>query len=286
MAQPLNILICFSKPRTGEALSLLSTELIRGKADNSSVAVLHLLRQEQRESIENLDAYKNQLFSDIINRCEKNNIIIRTFVKESDAFASDILETAKEQNSNLILLGVGGNVFNSTTWEKYRLLKSDPINSEEFIYHQFDSSIAQSLKSVSSLLNRSMGDTGIFIDNSFEKADNLFVPILCKNDLYTLPFLNRFAMRENTSAMVWDAIGILSSTQAPDIQKSFLSLQKKADGRIKLWNNNKKIENTFIQSQDLVLAGMDGWNKLIATPLAWRNVLPSMLIIKKGQSET
>lgn len=285
MVHPLNILICFSKPQTGEALGVLATELIKGKNDNSRVAVLHLIRKSQWDAIENMDAYKGRLFENIISRCEENDITIRTFVKQSDVFVNDILETEKEQNSNLVLLGIGGSVFNSSVWEKYKTLKNNIVNSEEFVFQQFEIPVAQSLKSVSSLLDRNQADTGIFVDNSFAKADKLFVPILDKYDVNVLPLLKRFLRRENSSAMIWDATGILDNPREPDIQKYFQYLQKKSDGRVSLWNNNRKIDASFIEGEDLILTGIDGWNKLITAALPWLNSLPSILIIKKGNQE-
>ncbi|MDR1742872.1 MAG: hypothetical protein LBR48_03510 [Dysgonamonadaceae bacterium] len=285
MEHPLNVLICFSKPQTGESLGALAAELIRGKNDHSEVTVLHLVGKEQWTLIDNADAYKSRLFENIVARCEENDILVRTFVKPSDAFVNDILETGKEQNCNLVLLGIGGNVLNSSLWEKFKILKNDANNSEEFVYGQFETPVAQSLESVSSLLFRNYADTGIFVDNSFEKADKLFVPILDKDDTDILPLLKRFMRRENASATVWDAIGILSSPRQPEIQKYFRYLQKKFDGRIALWDNNRKIDASFIENQELILTGIDGWNKLITTALPWKDSLPSILVIKKGHQE-
>ena len=55
---------------------------------------------------------------------------------------------------------------------------------------------------------------------------------------------------------------------------------KKTDGRVMLWDDDLKIEQDFIQQQDLVIMGIDGWGKLLATALPWTDSLPSTLIIK------
>lgn len=286
MKDPVNILICFSKPETGESLGFLATELLKVKDDGSEITLLNLVSQTQFQAIKDVERYKNQLFGGIIEKCEKNNILVRSFIKESETFVSDILETEKEQNIDLVLLGIGGNVLSNALWEKYKSIvkDSESSNSEE-IQNQFHSAIDQSLKSVSALLNRNTMDTGIFVDKGFTKIDRIFFPVLDKNDVSALHLLNRFSKNENTKIMVWDAIGILSNGLAPDSQRFFQIIQKKSDNRISLWDTNKKIDSQFIEQQDLILIGYDGWNKLIATSLPWLETLPSTLIIKKGKSE-
>ena len=56
--------------------------------------------------------------------------------------------------------------------------------------------------------------------------------------------------------------------------------RQKSDGRVQLWDANKKIEKEFMETQDLLIIGLEGWRKLAATPLNWKKSLPSALIIK------
>jgi hypothetical protein len=49
---------------------------------------------------------------------------------------------------------------------------------------------------------------------------------------------------------------------------------------VQLWDANKKIEKEFMETQDLLIIGLEGWRKLAATPLNWKKSLPSALIIK------
>jgi hypothetical protein len=64
------------------------------------------------------------------------------------------------------------------------------------------------------------------------------------------------------------------------MQKLYQYIVKKTDGRVHLWNDDRKIEEDFIRGQDLVIIGVEGWVKLINAPLPWKEVLPSTLIIK------
>ena len=83
--------------------------------------------------------------------------------------------------------------------------------------------------------------------------------------------------------MIWDAIGITDTEFK--LQKLYQLITKKSDATIQLWDNNKKIDDTFIQTQDLIMIGSEGWNRLTNTPLPWKEHLPSLLIIKDVEEE-
>lgn len=278
LKRPVHALICFSKPETGKALGVLANELVKSRTVKPAITALHLIDEKQAQSIDDMDTYKNQLFADIIAESERNKATIRTFVKTSDNFAEDILKTSEEQGCNLVLLGIGNNVFNPKLWEKYRNLKRQPENSESFIMEQFEPHEARSLRNVSSLLTRNPVASGVFINNGFKDARNIFVPILDKEDVHIFTYLYQIAIKENVSVTVWDAIGITESN--PKMQKLYQYITKKTDNRVKMWDNDKKIDSDFISTQDLIIIGIEAWDKLISSPLTWTSTLPSTLIIK------
>ncbi len=278
LKSPVNALICFSKPQTGNALGILINEILAAKPDKSSITAVHLIDEVQAQHIGDIEVYKNELFSQIIAECEHNHITIRTFIKTSDDFVDDILHIAEEQDCNLLLLGIGSNVFNKNLWKKYMMLKSNPVNSEDYINEQFEVKEARSLKNVSSLLQRNQNVTAVFIDNGFNGSRKVFIPILDKEDTYIFPYVYQLSLKPEVSIMIWDAIGILQNSS---IQKMYQYIVKKSDGRVALWNNNKKIEYEFIRNQDLMIIGIQGWDKLISSALPWTTTLPSTLIIKK-----
>lgn len=282
LKKPVNVLICFSETRIGKALGTLINKMARFKPDKSAITLLNLIDSEQASQIEDENIYKSELFSDIIKLSELNKISIRTFVKQSENYVEDILRTAEEYNCNLILLGIGSTVFNSALWSKYMQLKEDiALNSEEDNSQQFDEQTKTSLDNVSTLLTRSKVSTGIFVENNYSDVKNLFVPILNKKDAFAFPYFYQMAKNPDISAMVWDAIGLMENEQK--FQKLFQFVTKKTDGRVKLWDNNKKIDLSFIQQQDLMIIGYDGWEKLINSPLSWTHYLPSVLIINDNK---
>ena len=280
LKRPVNALICFSKVKTGKALGALMNKMVRFRPDKSSVTLLNLIDSEQAKRIQDENAYKSELFSDIIQLSETNKLSVRTFVKQSENYVEDILRTADEYNCNLVLLGIGSSVFNSSLWHKYLKLREEN-NLPEAALQQLDEKAASSLNNVSTLLARNKLSTGIFVENNYLDANQLFVPILYKEDAYSFPYFYQMAKNPDVTVTVWDAIGLMESDQK--FQKLFQFIAKKTDGRVKLWDNNKKIELNFIQQQDLMIIGFNGWEKLIGSPLSWTHCLPSVLIIKDNK---
>lgn len=279
LKKPVNALICFSRPETGNALCSLAVDIARAKSEKSSITVLHFISEEEMQTIEDMNIYKSSLFSRMIEKTEKNHITIRTFVETSNDYVTDILDFAEKYESNLILLGIGKQVFNPMLWSKYLSLKRDSLSGgEQQMERHFNENEVRSLTSVATLLNRSPRATGVFVMNDFSETRKIFVPILDKEDIHLFTYIYQIAQKENVKVMVWDAIGIIESH--PKMQKLYQFMQKKTDGRIYIWDNNKKIEHDFIQQQDLVVVGIEGWDKLISSALQWTDSLPSTLIIK------
>ena len=280
LKKPVNALICFSKVKTGKALGALINKMVRFKPDKSSITLLNLIDAEQAQQIQDENIYKSDLFSDIIRLSEANKLSVRTFVKQSDNYVDDILRTAEEYNCNLVLLGIGNSVFNPSLWSQYLKLKDENV-VDEFYYQQLGTKVTSSLKNVSTLLNRNKLSTGIFAENDYSDANTIFVPILTKEDAFSFPYFYQMAKNPDVSVTVWDAIGLMETGQK--FQKLFQFIIKKTDGRVKLWDNNKKIELDFIQQQDLMIIGLNGWEKLISSALSWTHHLPSVLIIKDNK---
>ena len=273
-------LICFSSLETGKVLSRLATRIIRSKSEKSSITLLYFIdKSEEIRLSEGMDEYKHRIISDILSTEERDKTTLRLFIQSTDDYYADIIRISEEQESNLILLGINNKEFDPGLVKKYGQLKSDPTHSEIFILEQFEEREAETLKNLNALFNRESVSTGLFFDNGSMQFRKIFIPILQKSDIHIFTYLYRIAQRENVKIMIWDAIGIIESEAK--MQKLYQFITKKTEGRIYLWDNNKKIGCDFIRDQDLVIIGPEGWGKLICTPLPWTDCLPSTLIIKE-----
>ena len=276
-------LICFSLLETGKILTGLATRMIRSKSEKSSITLLYFIdKSEEMLRSEEMDEYKHKIISGLIPTEERERITLRLFIQSSDDYYADIIRISEEQKSNLILLGINSKEFNSSLIKKYEQLKSDPKYSDAFILEQFEEKEAENLKSINALFSRNTEATGLFIDRGITQFRKLFIPILQKSDVHVFTYLYRIAQQENVKIMIWDAIGIIEAEAK--MQKLYQFIAKKTEGRIYLWDNDKKIGRDFIQEQDLVIIGTEGWSKLIGTPLPWTDSLPSTLIIKEADN--
>lgn len=271
LKKPVNILVCFTDPKIGRVLSRMAVYFANFRLEKSSVTFLHLTENNNHEDQTQLND-----FMDII---DKNNITIRYFSRKNDDYIAEILKTSKEQNSDLILVGIGNNVLTPQIYQKYNRLKSDPTNSDAYIMEQFTKEESVLLNNISSLFDVNTINTGLFICNDLKHIKKIFAPILCMTDIQMVSLTTiRLAQKDNIELMIWDAIGAIELN--PKMQKLQQSFVKKIDEKINIWNNDEKIDTDFIIKQDLCIFGLDGWNKLISTPLSWINQLPSTLIIK------
>ena len=275
-----NALICFSIVETGKALSRLAIRVIRSKSSEKGfISLLYFMEgPEDIRLREEADLHK--IFMEDMTADEREKITLRVFIESADNSYEKIARIAEEQKTDLVLLGLNSNEFDPQLFKKFGQLKNNPSHSESFILEQFEPKYAGTLKNINALFTRNSLSTGLFMDMGALQFRNVFVPILQKSDVHIFTYLYRMAQQENVKIMIWDAIGIIESDAK--MQKLYQLTAKRTEGRILLWNNNKKIECDFIQDQDLIIIGMGGWNKLICTPLPWTGCLPSTLIIKEA----
>lgn len=282
LKKSINALACFNDRETGETLSKLIAFFVLSKSEKSSVTFLQLARSNEDVDLLESDVYQHAFISDNPeerdDKIEKNKVTIRSFFLKSDNFIEDILIQSKEQKSNFVLAGINNLNLTPEIYQKYIKLKLDPTNTDKYIYEQFDREEATILRDLSTLFEINPVATGLFINRGLKEMKNIFIPILSLSDLQVLPLIYvRLSRKENVRLMIWDAIGAIQNFQK--IQKLYQSF-KKADERVELWDINKKIDSEFIKQQDLILIGLEGWRKLLTTPLDWVSLLPSVLIFK------
>ena len=282
LKKSVNALACINDKETGEKLSKLIAFFVLSKSEKSSVTFLQFLKNSSDSDTINNDIYQKAFEHDKPEekdeKSEKNKVTIRTFNIISDDYINEILNHSKEQNSNLVVVGVNNENLTPEIYQKYIKLKSDPTISEKFIYEQFKEEDASILRDLTVLFDINPVATALFINRDLKKMKNIFIPILSLSDLQVLPLIYiRLSRKENVKLMIWDAIGAIKNYQK--IYKIYQSL-KKSDERVELWDINKKIDTEFIKQQDLFIIGLDGWRKLLNTSLEWISDLPSVLIFK------
>lgn len=277
---PVNQLICFADADTGIKLCQLSVKLIsRTKA--STMTVLQLMTEEQAHLIGDIEKYKNNTFQSTIELCKNREITIRIFVKISDNFSDDVVNMVDEYGCNLLLVGIDKQAIDDNMVRQHSPFVNDNENQLFFNRQNATESIATKsdvFDQLSSLINRVTIMAGIFINNELRKIENIFIPLLDINDTPLFRFVNSFALKDIASVITWDAVGIIENN--PDLKKAYRDKFRSSDGRFRLWDTNEKISCDFIKQQDLIIIGLESWNKLTSAALTWSHSLPSTLIIK------
>lgn len=274
-----NALVTFTTEDYALALNKIVKLMITGRQKRSSVSLLNLLSDKQAQKIEDVNVYKANLFTTIFGeKDETEKITLKTFVKASHNHSEDTLKTAEEQSSDMIFMGVGRNIFSTELWGKYIKLKQNNLATEEDFITELGEIQTKILKTATTLLNKSDRSVGILAGSNFNRIENIFVPILREEDILTFTTIHQIAKNNGITITVWDSIGIIENN--PKIQKAFTTISKKAESKISIWNNNKKITVDFMREQDLMLIARTGWERLICTPLCWINDMPPTLILK------
>ena len=277
---PVNQLICFADADTGIKLCQLSVKLIsRTKA--STMTVLQLMTEEQAHLIGDIEKYKNNTFQSTIELCKNREITIRIFVKISDNFSDDVVNMVDEYGCNLLLVGIDKQAIDDNMVRQHSPFVND--NENQLFFNRQNATESIAIKSdlfdrLSSLINRVTIMAGIFINNELRKIENIFIPLLDINDTPLFRFVNSFALKDIASVITWDAVGIIENN--PDLKKAYRDKFRSSDGRFRLWDTNEKISCDFIKQQDLIIIGLESWNKLTSAALTWSHSLPSTLIIK------
>lgn len=276
---PAHALVCFSHPETGKKLSKMVSEIILSKTEKSFITLLYLIPNTTGLSDdEPIEVLQHKLLADFKPKAEKSKITMRLFIRESVDWVTEIRKMTEEQSCNLLFIGFDCNEISLGDAEKFIRLKNDQTITETTALAQFGAQEADRLKNISALLDRNKKVTSIFLDNGLVEINHVFIPVLSKADVHIFSFLYQAALKEHVHVMVWDAVGILLSD--PKIQKLYQHIVKKSDGRVQLWDANKKIDKDFMETQDLLIIGIEGGIKLASTPLYWKDVLPSTLIVK------
>jgi hypothetical protein len=279
LKKPTSALVCFSSPKTGKKMAQLIFQVAMTRSEGSSITLLYFMnRREEDLPEEEIAMLQSKISTDFMPKREKEKIILRTFISDEADHMAQIGKMIDELGCNLLVRGIRNEELNIRQVEHYSRLRRDPANPLPAILAQFPEEESMILQELSAMMENNRIPTALFVDNGMQQASRIFLPLLCKSDIHLFTYLYHLVQQEQTEIMLWDAIGIIKTE--PKLQKIYQFIEKKSDGKLDLWNNDRKIDETFIREQDLMMIGVEGWSRLTNTPLLWKEQLPSLLIIK------
>jgi hypothetical protein len=279
LKKPTSALVCFSSPKTGKKMAQLIFQVAMTRSEGSSITLLYFMnRREEDLPEEEIAMLQSKISTDFMPKREKEKITLRTFISDEADHMAQIGKMIDELGCNLLVRGIRNEELNIRQVEHYSRLRRDPANPLPAILAQFPEEESMILQELSTMMENNRIPTALFVDNGMQQASRIFLPLLCKSDIHLFTYLYHLVQQEQTEIMLWDAIGIIKTE--PKLQKIYQFIEKKSDGKLDLWNNDRKIDETFIREQDLMMIGVEGWSRLTNTPLLWKEQLPSLLIIK------
>ncbi|WP_254562530.1 cation:proton antiporter domain-containing protein [Dyadobacter diqingensis] len=274
------ILVSFGSPQRGRSMLRLAHSFIKKAPSNASITALHLSPSNDLNQF-NSDEYEQESFEPIKQEASKLNLPVVTMFKPSQNIDRDIIETANVGNFDLLLVGIGHNVFEGTILGKVLGFTTKIISPERlydtitgkerfFDYSVFDDRTKHIIKSVRI-------PVGIFVEKELTKIENIFIPIFSLSDSFLLVFAQKLIHHSEARVIILDASGVIR--QNPELKETISAIEQIAPNHIALYHD-KKIEKEFLEQQDLMLISMDSWKKAVETHSLWLSHSPSVLMIR------
>lgn len=271
------VLLSFSNPESGRTLLKIANALTKKQNNNTSLTAMHLSPTNELHHY-NVEEYEKRNFEPILEESQQLNQKITTLFKASNDIDNETADLANKGEYDLLLFGLGESIFEGSLLGKVLGFTSRIINPENllntvkgkeklFENSPFDASTKQ-------ILLKAQIPVGIVIDKNLTKVERIFIPIFDVQDSYLIQYAQKFIHNNGAQVVVLDAAGQIN----PQTKERIKSISQAAPNQIIL-QNEKIIERSFLQQQDLMIISLNSWKKLVETKSLWLSDIPSTLIV-------
>jgi Kef-type K+ transport system membrane component KefB len=281
------ILISYGPSAAGVKLLRLASEMYIHDRKYLKVTTLHFTHGTDLHPLR-AEEYANESFKPLFKEAFKTGIQVVPKYKVTDNIDQEIIRTAERGKFDLLLIGAGKAVINVPLVGWFFELKN--YLSRLKILKQPNGNIRYSGKynliheKARYILEHAGCTVGVFIDRDFEKSNRIFLPLLHRDDLVLLSFLNSFMLNEEVTAFIYDKSDLMKSD--PAVKSEIESIQNSYFTRLHLVNKEDIVPDGFFTDIQLMLISLKGWKHLIKNHKHWIMRLPSTLVIKKvGNSD-
>lgn len=275
-----NILISFGAPERGPNLLRLAQSMVMKMDKSTSITAMHLTPTNDLHKY-NADQYEKESFTPIIEESRLINQKITTLFKASNNIERDVVEIANQGSYDLLLIGVGQSIFEGSLLGRLFGFTTRIINPEKILFQMierdsfFDNSIFS--YSAQQILHKAKISVGVLIDNNFEKAEKIIIPIYNRSDLKLIKYAQKFIHNVQSQVIIIDKEGFVLEDTAT--LEHIRSIEQVAPNHITRYNE-LEINETFIAEQDLIILSTDSWKELFNDQNNWLAKMPSTLLIK------
>lgn len=275
------VLVSFDSPEDGKSLLKLANAFVKKMRGNAMVTAMHISQSNEIHTY-NLEEYEKESFKAIFAEAENLGQKVTTLFKASTDIDSDIATVANKGEFDLVLMGIGQNIFEGTLLGKILGFTTRIINPESIVNtitgkeKLFENSPFD--ERTQHIITKSEAPVGIFVDKEFNSTDRVFVSIFDAADAFLIEYAQKLISNAGSQVTVLDADGSVKNNA--EIKESIRSIEHNVPNHIKLLSQ-RTLDKEFLQGQDLMIISVDSWKKLVESRSTWLNNTPSLLIIKK-----
>lgn len=273
------ILISFVKPESGKSLLRLANSLVPTPDGNSALTAMHIAPVEELHHY-NESEYEEEAFRPVVNESIELNRKVMTLFKASTDIDSEITDVANKGEYDLLLIGLGESIYEGSLLGKLLGFTTQIINPEKLLNTVigrqgiFENSPFD--ERTRYILAKSQAPVGIFVNKSFTRTDDVFIPIFDIGDAYLITYAQMLIRHSGAKVIVLDASGQIEDNT--EIREKIRMMEQAEPDHIVL-QKEKTIDREFLRQQDLMLIDMDSWKKLVETRSLWLSDIPSTLIV-------
>lgn len=201
------ILFSFGKTESGQALLRLSNALTAGATEKSQVAALHIAPANELHHYE-VEEQEIECFREILADSKILNRPVKTLFKISSDIDHEIVDEVESGNYDMLLIGTSESIYEGSLLGKIIGFTSNIIHPEKLFSSRGAVYSNKFYERTNRLLSKVDIPVGILIDKGLEKIDQVVMPILFKEDLFLLQYVEKMIGAEPQARLIlWDVDG-------------------------------------------------------------------------------
>lgn len=270
------ILLSFAKSSTGISLFKLANALTAHSKNNSTITALHIAPSNELHHYE-VEEQEEDSFRDIKAVAHKLEQSVLPLFKISSDIDTEIIETTREEGTDLLLLGVSESIYEGSILGRFLDFTSRIINPERLLHTVKQAESPFLTYSRNDQINaRVSSSVGILIDKNFAAVDQVIVPVFEQEDIFLLSYIHKLIHNSNSQVIVVDFKSSLKNNEA--FREKLRQIEQQVPNHLVVYTEQELTDEIW-QKQDLMLINLAVWEELAAQETTWLKNAPSTLLL-------
>lgn len=270
------ILLSFAKSSTGISLLKLANALTAHSKNNSTITALHIAPSNELHHYE-VEEQEEDSFRDIKAVAHKLEQSVLPLFKISSDIDTEIIETTREEGTDLLLLGVSESIYEGSILGRFLDFTSRIINPERLLHTVKQAESPFLTYSRNDQINaRVSSSVGILIDKNFAAVDQVIVPVFEQEDIFLLSYIHKLIHNSNSQVIVVDFKSSLKNNEA--FREKLRQIEQQVPNHLVVYTEQELTDEIW-QKQDLMLINLAVWEELAAQETTWLKNAPSTLLL-------